>query len=327
MSNPASDPASQTTTLRKVFLSPDGRPRTGWRLLLHSVASVVLYVVFGMILFFVGMALGFVDPSAMQMQTLQSPYFLLAPLAGITLATWGARRWLDRRSFQGLGLELDEFAWRDLLFGTLMPGALFGLIFLIEWAAGWLALQGSALSTQGAGPSLLSLLNWFVIFIIVGYQEELLSRGYHLQTLTEGLNLPLGVFISSAVFAVLHVFNPHASVLSTLGILFAGYFLAYGWLRTGQLWLPIGLHIGWNFFQGPIFGFPVSGLEGFHLLNHEVGGPQLLTGGRFGPEAGLLGYVAMAVGALLIWSYTQGREGPLTATGSGGSYSEPQPHK
>lgn len=319
MNDPASDPGPRTSGLRKLFLSPDGRPRSGWRLLLHSLASVFLYLVFGLILFFVGMALGIVDPSAMQMQTLESPYFLLAPLAGITMATWGARRWLDRRSFRGLGLELDEFAWRDLLFGTLMPGALFGVIFLIEWAAGWLALEGTALSTRGAGPTVLSLLNWFVIFIIVGYQEELLSRGYHLQTLIEGLNLPLGVFISSAVFAVLHVFNPHASVLSTLGILFAGYFLAYGWLRTGQLWLPIGLHIGWNFFQGPIFGFPVSGLEGFHLLSHEVSGPQLLTGGRFGPEAGLLGYLAMAVGAVLIWSYTQEREGPLNSSGNGAS--------
>lgn len=312
MSHPTPRREASESRLRRLLFTPgDGRLRTGWRLLLHALASVFLYVLFGLIQFSAAVMFGFLDPNAVQVQLIESPYFFLAPAAAITLATWGARRWLDRRPFRDLGFIVDHHAWRDLAFGVLMPGALFGAIFLVQWAVGWLELRGTALDGGAAFPALLALLDWFVIFILVGYAEELLSRGYHLQTFIEGLNLPLGIFLSSAVFAVLHVFNPHSSVLSTLGILLAGYFLAYGWLRTGQLWLPIGLHIGWNFFQGPIFGFPVSGLDAFHLLQHEVAGPQLITGGRFGPEAGLLGYLAMGIGALLIWSYTRDRNGPF----------------
>ena len=81
----------------------------------------------------------------------------------------------------------------------------------------------------------------------------------------------------------------------------------YGWLRTQQLWLPIGLHIGWNFFEGVIFGFPVSGTETFRILNHTVSGPSLLTGGDFGPEAGLILIPALALGTCLTWLYTRSR--------------------
>lgn len=299
-----------------IFFAPeDGRLRSGWRLVLHGIATGILYVVFTLTLVLGGSMLGLVDLNFTSPEALASPLFLIGPMAAITLSTWGARRWLDHRSFASLGLKFDQYTWRDLGFGILMPGALFGLVFLVEWGAGWLELQGTALGARPTGSVVISMFNWLVIFVIVGYQEELLSRGYHLQTLIDGLNLPLGLFISSAIFAVLHILNPSSSVFSTLGILLAGYFLAYGWLRTGQLWLPIGLHIGWNFFQGPIFGFPVSGLGGFKLLTHHVDGPQLITGGAFGPEAGLLGYLAMAVGAALIWSYTRDRPGAFDSLG------------
>jgi hypothetical protein len=139
--------------------------------------------------------------------------------------------------------------------------------------------------------------------------EELLSRGYWLRNLTDGINLPWAVFISSAIFSLAHLSNPGASIFSVLGILGAGYFLAYPVLRTGQLWLAIGLHIGWNIFEGPIFGFPVSGLDTPGLLLHSNAGPEWLTGGPFGPEAGFIVFPAMALGAYLIYLYTQSRSG------------------
>ena len=116
----------------------------------------------------------------------------------------------------------------------------------------------------------------------------MLSRGYHLQTLASGINLFWGVLISSAIFGALHLANPNASWVAAVGIFFAGLFLALGYLRTGQLWLSIGLHIGWNFFEGVVFGFPVSGTASYPLLRIQVSGPPLWTGAAFGPEAGLI---------------------------------------
>jgi hypothetical protein len=111
--------------------------------------------------------------------------------------------------------------------------------------------------------------------------------------------------ISSAVFGALHLSNPHASWVAAVGILFAGLFLALGYLRTGQLWLSIGLHIGWNFFEGVVFGFPVSGTASYPLLRIQVSGPPLWTGAAFGPEAGLIVMPAILFGALLILLYSR----------------------
>ena len=114
--------------------------------------------------------------------------------------------------------------------------------------------------------------------------------------------------ISSAVFGLLHLGNPNATWVSAAGIFFGGVFLAYGYIRTKQLWLPIGLHIGWNFFEGVGFGFPVSGLDVYALTRISVRGPALWTGGAFGPEAGLIVLPALALGAFfLIYLYAMRR--------------------
>ena len=91
----------------------------------------------------------------------------------------------------------------------------------------------------------------------------------------------------------------------------AAIYLAFGYIRTKQLWLSIGLHIGWNFFEGVGFGFPVSGLDIYPLLRINVTGPELWTGGAFGPEAGLIVLPSLLVGGLLIYLYTQKRDANL----------------
>lgn len=298
--------------LRRVFISPnEARLRAGWRLLLHTVLVLLLVLAFSTAVYLLTTLLGLTRLPPSDPASLDSPLALLGSLAGITLATWIARRWLDRRSFVSLGFQVDEHTLPDLAFGILMPGGLFALVFLVHWAAGWLTIEGTAFGALSVAGVVGQLLLAALTYIIVGYQEELLSRGYHLQNLVDSINLPIGLFLSSAVFALLHAFNPSASLFSTLGILLAGYFLAIGWIRTGQLWLPIGIHIGWNFFQGAVFGFPVSGTGGFRLLRLSIDGPALLTGGSFGPEAGLTGMAATALGAFLLWRYTGSRRGPF----------------
>lgn len=291
--------------LRNIFFSPkEPRLRTIWRLLLHTGMLLAFVLIIGSLFLAVAMGLGLIGLDA---DTATSPLLNLIPLAAILLATWIARRVLDHRSFRSLGFNFDQHALADMAIGFALPALLFGLIYAFEWGMGWIHFEGWAWEAISPAQSVHALLTMLGLFIIVGLQEEVLSRGYHLQNMAEAMSLQWAMFLSSAIFALLHMSNPFVSIGSILGLLAAGYFLAFAWWRTGNLWLPIGLHVGWNFFEGAIFGYPVSGLQGFSLIQQTVQGPELVTGGAFGPEAGLVVFPAILIGAVIIWRYTRSR--------------------
>jgi membrane protease YdiL (CAAX protease family) len=191
----------------------------------------------------------------------------------------------------------------DVGVGICIAMVVMAIIFAGEAALGWLTFAGFAWNTQSASQVVINTVLFLAVFILVGWSEELMSRGYHLQTLASGLNLAWGLVLSSAIFSLLHLANPHAGLTSALGIFLAGLFLGYAYLRTRQLWLPIGLHVGWNFFEGVVFGFPVSGLSVSTLVKTQIAGPVVWTGGGFGPEAGLIIVPGILVGVLLIRLY------------------------
>ncbi|MGF1505827.1 MAG: lysostaphin resistance A-like protein, partial [Anaerolineae bacterium] len=219
------------------------------------------------------------------------------------------------------GLKLDADWWIDLGFGLLLGAVLMAGIFLIELAAGWVTVTGTFVAAEG--NAIVGIVAVLIAFLCVGFYEEVLSRGYHLVNLAEGFSglgkapaIALATLLSSALFGVLHATNPNASALSTFNIFLAGFMLAAGMLLTGKLAIPIGLHITWNFFQGAVFGFPVSGLSPVAtVVAVEQGGPALLTGGAFGPEAGLIGVAAMAVGIALTVGYVRLRYGSVDLHG------------
>ena len=281
-----------------VFTSSDEpRLRAGWRLLLQTL----LFVVFSIIASF---AIGWIPLGSGSFSLLVNQVLNLIAITG---SVYVARRWLDKKSFESLGLKLSKQTWIDILAGIGITFVQMGFIFIVMFSLGWLTFTGFAWQFDPISTVITSVLSFFIAFVFVGWNEELLSRGYHLQTIASGINLFWGVVISSAVFGILHLGNPNATWVSAAGIFFAGIYLAYGYIRTKQLWLPIGLHIGWNFFEGVVFGFPVSGLDIYAILRINVTGPELWTGGAFGPEAGLIELPSLIVGGTLIYWFTINR--------------------
>jgi uncharacterized protein len=280
----------------QIFISSsEPRLRAGWRLLLQTLLMAIISILISLI--------------AGSIRVGGNKLFLsqIIELIIFTSSIYIARRFLDRRSFISLGFQINKQAATDILIGIAITFVMMGSIYFVEVAAGWLTFESFAWQTERITNVASGVLMFFAIFIFVGWNEELLSRGYHLQTLASGTNMFWGVVISSSIFGLAHLGNPNATWVSAAGVFFAGAFLAYGYIRTGQLWLSIGLHIGWNFFEGVVFGFPVSGLEIYRLIHHQIQGPEIWTGGAFGPEAGLIVLPALAMGSVLIYFYTRDR--------------------
>ena len=310
-----------------VFLNNrEGRLRAFWRLLFQVVLYFFVQAILGVlavaVLTLVSGGLPVLGSGGIGLGS--SPIALvlggLISLVSALVSVWVAGRFFDRRRFSGFGLGLDRDWWLDLGFGLFLGVILMTGIFLVELAAGWIRITGTLATPEASSPFFLAILAPLFLFLCVGFGEELVSRGYHLKNMAEGLNYPaIGVrgaillawVLSSSVFGVAHVLNPGATLVSTVNIGFAGLLLGVGYVLTGRLAIPIGLHITWNFFQGNVFGFPVSGMDGIGASFIEItqGGPTLFTGGAFGPEAGLMDIAATVVGSLLIVLWVRLRSG------------------
>lgn len=323
--------------IRNVFWnSNQSRPRTLWRLAAQLVLLIAILIVAQIAVgtFAIGAALAkgglsagqLSDPQALQQLIMQDPRLVLVMqlslTVSITLSVWIAGRFLDRRRFANFGFHLDRSWWTDLSFGLAQGAALMLVIFLIELTAGWITVTDTFATRQPQATFMPAILLPLVTFLAVGFHEELFSRAYQLQNLAEGLNWSIigprgatliATVLSSAVFGALHAGNPNATPVSTVYLIVAGFHLATGYLLTGELAIPIGLHISWNFFEGNVFSFPVSGTDfrSATFIRIEQGGPELWTGGAFGPEAGFLGLAAMIVGILSTVAWVRWRRGEV----------------
>ena len=280
----------------------DRRLRTLWRLILHVILVAVAVIAIELL-----QSLAFDDEE--ESFAIGIAGMALSALA-VVVGTLLAARFLDRRPVSDLGLQFTSGWWRDLGYGLFLGAFLMLLIFLVELALGWVTVE-EILFTSRSVPFGLAIFWPLAQFLAVGIYEELVSRGYQLKNMAEGLSFrPKGLkkgmlvawLISSAIFGLLHAANPNATTISTVNLFLAGLFLGLPFILTDQLAMPIGIHITWNFFQGNVFGFPVSGTsanETTFIAVHQ-GGPELWTGGAFGPEAGLLGLAAILVGSLLV---------------------------
>jgi membrane protease YdiL (CAAX protease family) len=250
-----------------------------------------------------------------------SPLWVFLVMAGALLSTgalsvWIAGRFLDRRLFTDFGFHLNKQWWIDLSFGLALGIILISLIFITELAFGWVRVNEVFFVLNPEQFFFLPFSILLFLFICIGTSEELVSRGYLLKNLAEGFNIKfigprgaiiIGWVLSSIVFGLFHIDNNNATFLSTLNITVGGIFLGLGFVITRNLAIPIGLHISWNFFQANVFGFPVSGItipsEVVTVFTVTQTGPDIWTGGAFGPEGGLLCSFAFLLGIVitLIW--------------------------
>lgn len=204
-----------------------------------------------------------------------------------TLVAW---RSLNKRPVNELGVRAPDL---DLVFGLLLGAASITLIFFILYITGNVTLLNSL-----SEPKItLYTFSFLILFILVGYFEELFFRGYIMKTMASRGNKKWVIYVVSALlFSIAHGVNPNVNVFGLINIAFIGLLFAYMFDVTKSLMLPIGYHITWNFFQGNVFDFAVSGTTPYGMYEVDVSSEHdLLTGGSFGLEGGILATIMIAL--------------------------------
>lgn len=243
---------------------------------------------------------------------------------------------------KALGIEMQEGSLPSLFLERLLMlvGYLSAAVLVLRWRNLPLSLLGMSLKGRGKdllaglgvavllyavgfGTSLLmgtveiasvqwvprDLLGTLLFFLLVAVTEEVMLRGFVLgRMLSAGMNRFVALFLSSALFSAMHLFNPNFALLPFVNILLAGCLLGASFLYTRNLCFPVVLHWFWNWLQGPVLGYEVSGMDsGETLLTLRLTGSDLLTGGSFGFEGSLLCTVLLVVGTLAIIGYYERR--------------------
>ena len=214
-------------------------------------------------------------------------------LIGIFLSAWIV--WHFRGvSLTGLGRCL-AIRKKDLLSGISLAIVLYAVGFGVSLLAGAIEIAGVVFN-----PS--SLLISFVFFLLVAITEEFALRGFVLERMLQGgVNKFWALFLSATLFSLVHIANPNFDFLSFINILLAGILLGSSYIYTRNLCFPIALHWFWNWIQGPVLGYEVSGnkfCDG--LLTLYLPEANLINGGAFGFEGSILCTVLMVAGTGVI---------------------------
>lgn len=235
---------------------------------------------------------------------------------------WVMFRFVDQRdSISEAGLSLSKKWTKEFGIGTFAGGLVMSLIFFFEWSTGDIEVEGFVWNRSSSVFWLIPVLGYLVQMLSVGFYEEVISRSYLIPNTKEGFTFGninpgnatiIAIIFSSFLFGTGHLGNPNVSVFATLNIILAGVMLAIPYVLTGRLSYSVGLHFSWNYFQGGLFGFRVSGIESMDsIINIKQFGNPIWTGGSFGPEGGLIGLVGIVLIQILIISYIKKKEGKL----------------
>jgi len=294
-----------TMTWRNIFINPERQTlRSGWRVAVFFLIATAAYVLLSGLLAGMLYLLGEVKGMEGRSPTLSGQLLSLSVFIVSTLvATAVCLRFFDDRQLRSIGYQFHLGWWRDYLIGTGVAATMMTVIVGVEQIAGSTSLRWSSAPASDITEGLLVT---FVFFNIAAASEELMFRGYPLQTLLRDVHPAVAIAIPSVLFGLLHLYNPNPSALGIINTIIAGVWLSVAYLKTRSLWLCTSLHYAWNWTMNSIYGLNVSGIQtvtkdASSLFQATQAGPEWLTGGSYGPEGGVLTTVVVGVTIIGLW--------------------------
>lgn len=228
------------------------------------------------------------------LDTFQSLVIQLSSLLGTLLIVWIFIKYVDKDQFKNLGFNYLLF--KDLIFGLLLGFTVLFLGFLFLFVS-------KQIDVYSIKFNFLEILLSFLLFVSVAFTEEVFVRGYILRNLLKCTNRWFALFLASIIFSLLHGFNPNINLLAFIDLFISGVVLGLSYIYTQNLWFSIALHLSWNFFQGTVFGFNVSGQQFYSIIKFIRPEDNILNGGAFGFEGSILSIFFQLIALFFIAKY------------------------
>jgi membrane protease YdiL (CAAX protease family) len=238
-------------------------------------------------------------------RSLLSIFSACIPLASAVGITAAFTRFVHNKSIVSLGLRYDGESLTHVAYGAFIALGCVTIVFLLGILFGMVTVKRSKLS-EDCVACLPLFVGGLIDFFTAAVFEEIIFRGYVFYLLYMGGGAEVAISVSSIVFAVAHVIkHPSTPLLYMFNAFIFGILAAFSRHYTGSLWLPIGLHFGWNVVSGPIFGLPYSGRAYDRgVVVSEISGPIWLTGGNYSFDAGILGTIALMIAGMGLFAIT-----------------------
>ena len=266
---------------------------SGW---IKSLLSFFLLVVpqffGGIVLLLLGYDLSKINNANINLNTMITLEYSMIISMGIML--WIFMKFIDKQPLIEIGLQ-TKGRLKEFNYGLIMGLVIMAFAYVSLSLIGEIVFENYTFNLQKIFLSI-------ILFVGVSVFEEVIFRGYMLKNLLESFNPYVALFISSIFFSLIHGSNPNVTTLGLCNIFLAGFFLGASYIFTKNLWFPIALHFSWNFFQS-MFGFKVSGLDSYSIIEFTIPENNMLNGGEFGFESSLLSIIILIIGTCLIWKY------------------------
>ena len=275
------------------------RIKYGW---LRAVLFFISFFIFIAVFDLIGIAIissiseysfeEYISDTKLLMENKMMLLMMVSQLFGTLFTVWIFQKFVNREPFTSIGLEFSGYK-DDFVSGLFLGVGLivlgFGTLYIFNF-----------LSVASIQFSLIDQLFYLSLFAVVSLNEEIAIRGYILQNLSRSFNKYIALVLSSLVFMIMHIGNPNMSAVPLFNLFLAGLLLGVYCIHKNNLWFPIGAHITWNYFQGPVLGFEVSGNDVDSIFIQSLNGSELITGGEFGFEGSIILTTFMIIGIIYL---------------------------
>lgn len=274
------------------------------KLLLSFVLALGFIMIVGVVYSVIAIVNG-ANPNELTSSIQENKWISVIQFVAFIGVSFAMYAWFERKKGWSLGIKQQK-AGILTVHGLLAGIILISVSAIIIWLVGGISWKLAEFNQE----LVISLLGGILLFIGVALSEEIFSRGYVQGLLRYHYGPTVAIIVSSVLFSLMHSMNPavFSSPFPILNIILAGVIMAVARELTGGIWWPVGLHLTWNFFQGYVYGFQVSGTDPVpSVLQATDNGPSAISGGAFGAEGSLVSVIVLLLGITAVYYFYRGK--------------------